>query len=202
MRLFSENGYTGTGVSELGEAAGLARGALYYYIGSKEALLAEIHDRVMDPLLAEAKLIAAMDIGSRARLRLLSESLLWQILHRPDNVWVFLHEYRHLEGEHRAQFREKRRAFETYVGTALEEGRQSGEVVTSDPDLTTLAFFNLHNYTYQWQAGHPGLEVEKLASFYCAILLRGIGAVEQPDDPELRDELTKGRSVLAALRSA
>jgi TetR/AcrR family transcriptional regulator, cholesterol catabolism regulator len=49
--LFAKNGYASTGVAEIGDATGLARGALYYYMGSKEELLAVIHDRVMDPLL-------------------------------------------------------------------------------------------------------------------------------------------------------
>src|SRR5690242_2386296 len=89
VELFSRNGYASTGVADIGAAAGLARGALYYYIGSKEALLAEIHDRVMDPLLAEASAIAEADIGFQARLRLLSESLLRQIVHRQHHVWVF-----------------------------------------------------------------------------------------------------------------
>jgi AcrR family transcriptional regulator len=105
VELFSRNGYASTGVADIGEAAGLARGALYYYIGSKEALLAEIHDRVLDPLLTEAAAIAELDLSFHSRLRLMSESLLWQIINRHDHVWVFLHEYRHLEGEYRTLFR-------------------------------------------------------------------------------------------------
>src|SRR3954462_14210185 len=90
VELFSKNGYASTGVADIGEAAGLARGALYYYIGSQEALLGAIHDRVMDPLLAEAAAIVELDLSFQARLRLLSESLLWQIVNKQDHVWVFL----------------------------------------------------------------------------------------------------------------
>ena len=104
VELFSKRGYADTGVADIGEASGLARGALYYYIGSKDALLVEIHDRVMDPLLKEAAAVVELDLSFQTRLRLLSECLLWQIVNRHDHVWVFLHEYRQLQGEYRELF--------------------------------------------------------------------------------------------------
>lgn len=198
VELFSKNGYASTGVADIGEAAGLARGALYYYIGSKEALLAEIHDRVMDPLLREATAIGELGVSFPARLRLLSESLLWQIVHRLDHVWVFLHEYRQLQGEYRTLFREKRQRFEGNIRDALAEGARQGALRITDLDLATLAFLNLHNYTYQWVAGRD-LSVEDLARFYCEIFLNGVLAT--PIDPGATDgELALGRAVLEEMR--
>src|ERR1700733_13353454 len=70
--LFANKGYAGTGIAEIGRAVGLGTGALYYYIGSKENLLIEIQERVMQPLLALARRIAALDESPLLRLRLLS----------------------------------------------------------------------------------------------------------------------------------
>ncbi len=50
--LFARRGYHATGISELCEANDLGKGALYHYIGSKEELLAAIHDQVMDEVMA------------------------------------------------------------------------------------------------------------------------------------------------------
>ena len=52
--VFARNGYHATGIQELCEVNGFGKGAFYYYIGSKEELLAAIHDRVMDEVLAGA----------------------------------------------------------------------------------------------------------------------------------------------------
>jgi len=198
VELFSKQGYASTGVADLGTAAGLARGALYYYIGSKEALLAEIHNRVMDPLLAEAAAIAEEGLSFRAELRMLSESLLWQIIHRHDHVWVFLHEYHQLEGEYREVFRAKRAQFTEYIHKTLARGAKQKQVYVTDVELTTLAFLNLHNYTYQWLGGRGDLEVEKLSRFYCQIFLDGISTkpVSDSRDPELK----RGRAVLQRVR--
>lgn len=200
VELFSKNGYASTGVADIGDAAGLARGALYYYIGSKEALLAEIHDRVMDPLLTEAEAIGSLDVPFRARLRLLSESLLWQIIHRRDHVWVFLHEYQQLQGEPRSLFRAKRRRFEQYVRDVLAVGREQGLVHVEDLELATLAFLNLHNYTYQWLGGRHDLEVEGLSRFYCGVFLDGIAAAPGADVDG--PDLAGGRALLESLRTA
>lgn len=199
VELFSRNGYAGTGVADIGEGAGLARGALYYYIGSKEALLAEIHDRVMDPLLKEAAAIAGLDLGFQVQLRLLSESLLWQIVTRQDHVWVFLHEHRQLRGEYRTLFRDKRHRFETHIRDVLADGHRQGRVRLPNLDLATLAFLNLHNYTYQWVAGHKGVQAEELAEFYCEIFFNGVVA-EPVDQAAAEPALEYGRSVLDALR--
>lgn len=197
--LFAKHGYASTGVAEIGDAAQLARGALYYYMGSKEELLAEIHDRVMDPLLAEASVIVGLEVSFTTRLRLLSESLLWQIINRHDHVWVFLHEYRQLEGEHRDRFRRKRRRFEEYIRGVLSDGQQQGIVRVKDLDLTTLAFLNLHNYTYQWVGGREALGVVELSRFYCEIFLNGIVA-EPVDQGTAEPELERGRAALRGLR--
>ena len=66
--LFARNGYAATGVADLGAAIPLERGALYYYIGSKEELLADIHERVMEPLLRRVIEIASGVFGFIVRL--------------------------------------------------------------------------------------------------------------------------------------
>src|SRR2546423_11521774 len=54
-RLFARQGYHATGIAELCAANDLGKGALYHYIGSKEEILAAIHDRVMDEVMAAAQ---------------------------------------------------------------------------------------------------------------------------------------------------
>lgn len=199
VELFSRNGYASTGVADIGEAAGLARGALYYYIGSKDALLADIHDRVLDPLLTEGAAIMDLDVGFADRLRLLSESLLWQIVNRQSHVWVFLHEYRELQGDLLVRFQEKRERFEAFVRDALAEGRRLGALQVQDVDLAMLAFFNLHNYTYQWVADRQGLGAEALSAFYCEIFLNGI--VGEAGTAANALDLERGRALLRSLRT-
>jgi TetR/AcrR family transcriptional regulator, cholesterol catabolism regulator len=172
--LFAANGYGETGIREIGDAAGLARGALYYYIESKESLLGEIHDRVLDPLLEQAHAIADSDGTASERIRRVSGELMRQIIERHDHVWVFLHEYRSLTGERRETFRRKRIEFEDILLRLLSEGVDSGEFEITDLRMTMLAFLGMHNYTYQVVHRHAPLDPVALSKLYCDIFFNGI----------------------------
>ena len=76
--VFARSGYHATGITELCTANDLGKGALYHYIGSKEQLLAAVHDRVMDEVMLGADRVgrgggfalgAAADARGRAARR-------------------------------------------------------------------------------------------------------------------------------------
>jgi AcrR family transcriptional regulator len=171
--LFAKQGYAATGIAELGEVAGLAKGALYYYIGSKENLLVEIQNRVLRPLLTAARRIASLDEDPVLRLRLLSETLLGIILKRLDHIWVYEHDYRHLRGANRSRLLRQRREFEKIVLDLLVAAMDSGAFRQLDPRLAMLQFLNLHNHTYQWARADGPWDAAFLSREYCATLISG-----------------------------
>src|ERR1700759_1135618 len=134
-KVFARQGYHATGITELCAANDLGKGALYHYIGSKEKLLAAIHDRVMDEVMIGADRVAAAGGTPSKQLAMLGDELL-DVIHRyPDHVWVFLHEFPALTGEHAAQFRERRTEYERRVEAVLRAGVKSREFRKVDPWL-------------------------------------------------------------------
>ncbi|MEU0513430.1 TetR/AcrR family transcriptional regulator [Amycolatopsis sp. NPDC006125] len=172
-QLFAKQGYAATGIAEIGQVAGLAKGALYYYIGSKENLLVEIQNRVLNPLLTAARRIAALDEDPVLRLRLLSQTLLELILARLDHIWVYEHDYRHLRGANRTRLLRQRHEFEKIVQDLLVEAMESGAFRKMDARLAMLQFLNMHNHTYQWAKPGGGWDAEFLSREYCATLISG-----------------------------
>ncbi len=180
-RLFAAQGYHATGLNELCEANELGKGALYHYIGSKEGLLAAIHDRVMDEVLHGAERVAAAGGTPSQQLSMLGEELL-DVIHRyPDHVWVFLHEFPALTGERAEQFRQRRRAYERSVEDVLRRGVESGEFRDLDPWLTARAWLGMHNYTYLWLKPGERLSARDVAEPFATIFLEGIQ--RPPDGP-------------------
>ncbi len=49
IRVFSEKGYTATRLSDIGEEAGVTRGAIYWHFGSKRELFAALFKERIDP---------------------------------------------------------------------------------------------------------------------------------------------------------
>jgi AcrR family transcriptional regulator len=175
-RVFAQRGYHATGLTELCNANGLGKGTLYHYIGSKEALLAAIHDRVMDEVMAGADRVAATGGSPSAQLSMLGDELLDVIHQYPDHVWVFLHEFPALTGERADQFRVRRRAYEARVEGILEAGIEAGEFRDVDPRLTALAWLGMHNYTYLWLKPGGRLTARDVAKPFADIFIRGIAS--------------------------
>ncbi len=171
--IFARQGYAATGVAELCAATQLGRGALYYYIGSKENLLIEIQSSVMVPLIAAAKHIAAAPGSGAARLRALSHVLLGAIFKQNDSIWVYQHEYRSLSDPERSALLRQRAAFEDLVHRLVVDADTSGQIDVPDTKLATLEFLNHHNYTYQWVKPDGQWSAEFLSVRYMHTLLTG-----------------------------
>ena len=172
--VFARRGYHATGIAELCDATELGKGTLYHYIGSKEELLAAIHDRVMDEVMAGADRVAAAGGSPSAQLARLGEELL-DVIHRyPDHVWVFLHEFPALTGERADQFRERRAGYERRVEAVLRAGVEAGEFRDLDPWLTARAWLGMHNYTYLWLKPDGALSAHDVAAPFAEIFRHGL----------------------------
>lgn len=173
-RVFARRGYHATGIMELCTENDLGKGALYHYIGSKEELLAAIHDRVMDEVMAGAVRVEEAGGSPSEQLTMLGQELL-DVIHRyPDHVWVFLHEFPALTGERAEQFRQRRRAYERRVEAVLQAGVDTGEFRDIEPRLTALAWLGMHNYTYLWLKAGGRLSARDVAEPFADIFMRGI----------------------------
>ena len=172
--VFARGGYHATGITELCVANDLGKGALYHYIGSKEDLLAAIHDRVMDEVMLGAERVAEAGGSPSRQLAMLGEELL-SVIHRyPDHVWVFLHEFPALTGDRAEQFRKRRQEYERRVEDVLRTGVATGEFRDLDPWLVARAWLGMHNYTYLWLKAGGLLSAHDVAKPFAEIFMRGI----------------------------
>lgn len=186
--LFAARGYAATGIAEISSAVGLGKGALYYYIGSKETLLVNIQDRVLRPLLRSGGRIVELDEPPLVKLRLLSESLLTLIFERLDHIRVYEHDFRSLRGDNLARVLEQRAEFEQLVRSLLEECVTAGQLRPVESHLAALQFLNLHNHTHTWVRPGGRWGPEDLSREYVRTLVSGWGRDEDLDTAEKRLE--------------
>jgi len=177
-RVFAERGYHATSTAELCEANEIGKGALYYYIGSKEELLAAIHDRVMDEVTLGADRAERAGGTAPARLAALGEELLDVIFRFPDHVWVFLHDFPALTGRNAELFRQRRRAYEQRVEAVFRAGVEEGEFRPLDTRLAVTAWLGMHNYTYLSLRAGGHFSVKEVAKSFADIFIWGIATRE------------------------
>jgi AcrR family transcriptional regulator len=173
-KVFAERGYHATSTTELCEANGIGKGALYYYIGSKEELLAAIHDRVMDEVMLGADRVNLAGGSPREQLAALGAELLDVIFRFPDHVWVFLHDFPALTGKNAETFRQRRRAYEQRVESVFKRGIESGDFRPIDTRLAVTAWLGMHNYTYLSLRAGGHFSVPEVAESFADIFVLGI----------------------------
>jgi AcrR family transcriptional regulator len=176
-RVFAERGYHATSIDDLVEATGLKRGGLYHYIDGKHSLLTAIHERFIDPLLAESEEIVARGEPPEDTLRLLAFALMRDIATFNNQVTVFLHEWRVIENDPEwRDIRRSRKKFESLIESVLKAGEEEGAFSVRDRKITLLAFLGMLNYSYQWYHTGGRAPYEKIAAEFCDIFLNGIRA--------------------------
>jgi len=103
------------------------------------------------------------------------------IHHYRDQVTVFFHEWRTIEGDERwSQVRRERREFETIIADVLERGRAAGRFRFADGRIALLGFLGMINYAPQWYEPRGRMSHLAIAEQFCDIFLRGIAVTDPP----------------------
>ena len=173
-RVFAERGYDQTSIQDLAEAIGLAAGGIYHYIGSKEQLLIRICDQLMDPLLDQAREVAASEADPEAQLRAIVRLWVAQVVEHRDHMLVFQQERHVIEsGDQWRGVRSSRKQFERVVADVLDRVLADGRLRLSDRRLALSALLGMVNHTAQWFGPRGRLQVDQVADGYVDLLLLG-----------------------------
>lgn len=173
--LFAKSGYHGTGISDLGAAVGLGRGALYHYIGSKETILYEISSRQLAQMNNLADELALTEKDPEKRLRGLARALLRNIAEHRAEWTVFFREYHALTGERRDRVIVARERYEAHWRNALDQGVRDGQFRPL-PTLMVKGLLGMFNYSYLWLTLDGPESPEDIADEFLDTVLVGMNA--------------------------
>ncbi len=136
LELFSKQGFRGSTMRQIADAAGLSVGNLYHHFPSKEAiferLLEDYWQRLLDPELPLNQVFARADFpDDLEQLAAASEQVVEDNLRYILLIYVDVIEFR---GQHIHDFyQDMAHRFQDIYGERLEERKQSGELGDVDP---------------------------------------------------------------------
>jgi AcrR family transcriptional regulator len=174
-RLFAENGYHATGVAEIGRAAGLRSGALYYHIGSKEELLFDVLRGHLEEMRDNEEAIAASDAQPVEKLRNLIASHTRTIATRRDEVRIWVRDADALTGERALELQDMRERIQEAWRAVFVEGVRTGDFRTADHALVSGALGMVNNL-YMWYQPRGQMGTEQLSAVFSDVLIDGIRA--------------------------
>ncbi len=173
MELFAEKGFHATSVGEIGDRAGIQRGALYYHIGSKEELLFQIRSNYTQLMLDAAARITDGDEPPLTKLRALIRSHVELIVEHRHEVTIALRDSGALTAEREADLQLLRDGIQTRWQRVVDDGYAAGVMTTNDHVVTNsmVAMLNMVSTWYRPDGSHtPG----EIADILTTTLLDGV----------------------------
>lgn len=174
-RLFAEQGYDRTSVQEIVEAAGVTKGALYHYFGSKDDLLHEVYARVLRVQQERLDHFAGMDAPIEKRLRDAAADVVVTTIENLDDAMIFFRSMHHLSPEKNKQVRAERRRYHERFRALIEEGQKEGVFSTATPaDLVVDYHFGSVHHLSTWYRPDGPLTGQQVADHLADLLLRAL----------------------------
>lgn len=176
LRLFALNGYAGTSVRMVVEAAGVTKPALYYHFGSKEGLYVALLKTHLEGWLELVRGIVTADTSVADRVRAYLDVAIAGALQAPMAVYFVQRAYSQTEEEAPAPPIDFHAEEARLLQQMVEEGMSSGELRPACPRESTLALMAM----LHWRAVaslHSDVPLTpEVAAHIADLWLKGVGA--------------------------
>ncbi|MEU2605154.1 TetR/AcrR family transcriptional regulator [Streptomyces albus] len=174
-RLFAERGFDRTSVQDIVEAAGVTKGALYHYFGSKDDLLHEIYGRLLRLQQERLDLLAGSEAPVAERLRRAAADVVVTTIDNLDDAMIFFRSMHQLPPDKQKQVRAERRRYHERFRALIEEGQRSGEFSDATPaDLVVDYHFGSVHHLSSWYRPDGRLTPQQVADHLADLLLRAL----------------------------
>lgn len=171
-RVFAQQGYHGTSVTDLCAELEMSRASLYYRIDSKEQLLAEIHEAFIEPLLGRLERAVADSGSPREALERFSRELMRSIADEQSLVTVFFDQFAPSPRTN-SRVEAKRDRLTSLLISIFDAGVASGDFKIENSKMAALAFLGMHNWAVRWFNPSGGLSPEEISAIFMKIFLGG-----------------------------
>jgi len=173
--LFSRDGFDATSVRCISERAGLTSGSFYHHFVNKQALLFEIHDRLIDAHLERARAVLAADLPLDEKLRAFMRDVLVEGSREfQRELRIFYEERRRLSPAQMERIVHKRDAFEQDLVTLIRESTERGDFrALGDPRMIAFGIIGMCAWTYQWVDPARG-DVRATGDLFADLMLDGL----------------------------
>ncbi|MEN2738417.1 TetR/AcrR family transcriptional regulator [Microbacterium sp. X-17] len=175
--LFGRAGYRDTSMDRIADEVGIKKASLYYYFPSKDRLLIEMHDEMIELIISshEARMAAGNASPSELIVGMMTDIVSLQETH-PGSLRVFFEHFNEIPEPERTRVLERRGVYEGYLREQLQRGIDAGEFKPLDVRLAVFAILGMANWSYQWFRPGGRATAEQVAREFWTMLSAGIAA--------------------------
>lgn len=174
-RLFAERGYEGTSVQEIVATAGVTKGAMYHYFGSKDDLLYEVYARVLRMQTEHLVEIAGRDEPVAERVHTAAADVIVTSIDNLDDSVIFFRSMHQLEETKRRTVRAERRKYHELFRGMIEQGQEEGVFRSDVPaDLVVDYYFGSVHHLSTWYRKDGPLTGADVGYYFADLLIAGL----------------------------
>ena len=179
-RLFLANGFRGTSVKEITEAAGIGRGTLYWYFKSKDEILITIFQKFENELLDQlTEAVRRREGDFVAKYKIFHKFTTEFARNNRDLSLAFNTLLNEMAGTHTKAEKVSKTAYEKFrriLEGMLEEGKKDGSVKKDvDSALYAHVIISIHTgMLVQWLVNGESFDVRSFVKATRDVILRGV----------------------------
>ena len=180
--LFREHGYSGTSVRDIARAVDIQGASLYAHVTSKQEVLWSIVERMASRFESAAEAVETADPGATAfgrgvYLIALVRAHVGVITDDVERASVFIHEWRALQDDRRADIARRRDAYEAHFCEVIADGIRTGAFQAPDPGVAATYILTALNGLVTWYRPDGRLPARAVADLYADLSLRAVQSV-------------------------
>jgi AcrR family transcriptional regulator len=172
--LFARQGYQRTSLTDLAQAANVAKATLFHYFATKELILFELYTQAMDVALSRVTTVAGSNDPAVELKEILREHAL-VILQNQSLFQIFFSEEGGLEPEHRAKVRGQQADYVNLVADRVKMLQGMGLVPENvHTRVAAQSMLGIGSWTYKWFDVDGAIPAKDIAEFAAELALRGL----------------------------
>lgn len=175
-RLFFTKGYRASSLADIGEALGMNKASLYYYVRSKEDLLRRLMLRAGKRLRDLSREQELQRLPAPAALERLVREHCRVIFEHSHELGLLIQQRRFLGTEALGEIAERERAYVDYVRALVARGMDEGAFRAMDGGVATQLVLDSVNGLLRWYRKDGRLEREQLVDEVWRFIEGGLAA--------------------------
>lgn len=172
-KLFREKGYQAANLRELAKRVGIQGGSLYYHFASKQELLFQLMNTIMDQMISGLAAELGTSDDPLTQLRSFFRFHIRFTVCGSDLVYISDDELRHLEPENYQQIIAKRDSYQQLVEQLLKNGQKLGWQIEDYKLLSRIAI-QMGTGVLGWYRQDGTLSIEEIADRYSQFYYCGL----------------------------
>jgi non-ribosomal peptide synthetase component E (peptide arylation enzyme)/AcrR family transcriptional regulator len=187
IRLFAERGFAGTSLQDIADALGITRPALYYYVKSKDELLAKLAADVAGGSAAQiTELAGRPDLDAAGKLREIVRLTALRQANQAERFRLLIRSEAELPAELSDAYDTSRRAVLHAVTDVIDEGIRAGRFRPVDARIAALGVIGMWNWVAWWfrpERDSADAVADQLADMAIAALQRADHRIPDGEGP-------------------